>query len=86
MRIILKSIKSAAEYRAAFERQAIDLWSLLENTTQGRRCEWRKDAQVDWDSNMLREALRCNVKQMQKYLSVIYDVHWWWSTHHSEGD
>lgn len=86
MRIILKSIKSAAEYRAAFERQVIDLWSLLENTTQGTRHEWRKDARVDWDSNVLHEVLRCNVNQMQKYLSVIYDVHWWWSMHHSEGD
>lgn len=50
MRIILKSIKSNGGYRAAFERQAIDLWSLLENTSQGTRQERRKDAHVDQES------------------------------------
>lgn len=44
MRIILKSIRSAGEHRAALERQAIHFWSLLESTTQGAGHEWRKGA------------------------------------------
>lgn len=55
-------------------------WKTQYKTWAKERCLYT----LQW--HVLHETLRCNVNQMQNYLSVIYDVYWWWSTQHSEND
>lgn len=74
MRIILKSIRSAGEYRVALEDKISiyeTFWrTLVKVQDMGKRKMPRRPEKYP-----LHEALRCKGNQMQKYLSVTYDVH-----------